>query len=114
MIEYKVEQTQIKQLLAKNFPIKVIQSVISTVNTCKQKIIEFGIENKKAINKDKLNYCHSFPILTLLGVNHHLLLLHMSNSFAYINNTEERINKFTISYMVNPTLHLNKSFKEKV
>ena len=37
-----VERSHIKQLLAQNFPIKVIQSVISTVNTCEQKIIECG------------------------------------------------------------------------
>ena len=43
MSESKVEITHIKQLIAKHFPIKVIQSVIITVNTCKQKMIEFGI-----------------------------------------------------------------------
>ena len=32
--EYKLEQAHITQLLAKNSPIKVIQSFISTVNTC--------------------------------------------------------------------------------
>ena len=36
------EQAQIKQLLDKMFQIKVIQSVIRTVNTCEQKMIEFG------------------------------------------------------------------------
>ena len=35
MSKYKAEQAHIKQLLAKKTPIKVIQSVISTVNTCK-------------------------------------------------------------------------------
>ena len=45
------EQAQIKQLLDKMFQIKVIQSVIRTVNTCEQKMIEFGKENKKLITK---------------------------------------------------------------
>ena len=36
------EQAQIKQLLDKMFQIKVIQFVIRTVNTCEQKMIEFG------------------------------------------------------------------------
>ena len=39
MSESKIEQTQLKQLLAKGFPIEVIRSVIITVNTCKQKMI---------------------------------------------------------------------------
>ena len=41
MSKYKVEKSQIKQLLAKTLPIKFIQSVISTVNTCEHKVIEY-------------------------------------------------------------------------
>ena len=42
MRKYKVEQAHIEQFLSKYFPIKVIQSVIRTVKTCQQKMIEFG------------------------------------------------------------------------
>ena len=49
--EHKVEKLQIKQMLAKHFPIKVIQSLIIIVNTCKHKMIEFVIENKKLLTK---------------------------------------------------------------
>ena len=49
MSESKLEQAQIKQLLAKHFPIKFIQSIISIVNTCKQKMMQFGIDDKKVI-----------------------------------------------------------------
>ena len=45
MNESKVKQAQIKQLLAKTFPIKFTQYGTSTVNTCKHKMIEFGINN---------------------------------------------------------------------
>ena len=45
IIKYKLEQAHKKQLLPKKFPIKVIQYFISTVNTYKQEMIEFGIEN---------------------------------------------------------------------
>ena len=34
MSKYKVEQAQMKQLLAKKTPIKLIQYIIGTVNTC--------------------------------------------------------------------------------
>ena len=46
MIVSDVEQSQIQQLVAKNNPMKVIQSVISTVKTREQKMIKFGKKNK--------------------------------------------------------------------
>ena len=75
-------------------------------------MIEFGIENKKDINKDKLNYYHHCPILTLLGVNHRINLFHMPKRFFYLCNTEGYINKFLIACIVNTTLHVNKAFKK--
>ena len=62
-------------------------------------------------NPDKWNYCHHFPILPLLGINHRIPLLHMAKNFVCLHNKEERINEFVIRYIVNPTLHVNKSFK---
>ena len=47
MSKSKVEQAHIKLLLAKNVPIKFIQSIISIVKTRKHKMIEFGKENEK-------------------------------------------------------------------
>ena len=38
----------------------------------------------------------------------------MYKNFVYLNNTEERINEFLIGYMFNPTLYVNKDFKEQV
>ena len=110
-IESKIQQAHIKKLLAKNVPFKVLQSVITTVNTCGQKMIKFGKENKKINNQDKWNYCYNFPLLLFLGVNHCIPLLNMSKSFVYLHNTEERIYEFLIGYMVNRTLHVNKAFK---
>ena len=51
IIEYKVEKSQIRQLLAKYFPIKVIKYAIITFNACKHKMIEFVIENRKLLTK---------------------------------------------------------------
>ena len=50
----------------------------------------------------------------MLGVNNSLPLLYMSKKFVYLHNTEERINEFLIGYIVNPTLHVTKAFKEQV
>ena len=92
MIESDVEQEQNKKLLDKKLPIRLIQSVIITVNTCEQKMIEFGKDNIFFNNQDKWNYFHHYPFLKLLGVNHHLPVLHMSGNFVNFNNTEEHIN----------------------
>ena len=48
-----------------------------------------------------------------MGVDHCLPLFHMSKIF-YLYNKEERINDITIAYMDNPTLRVNKAFKEQV
>ena len=89
--ESKVEQAHIEHLLAKDFPIEFIQSIIIKVHTCEHKMIEFGKENKKINYQDKWNYYHHFSILPFLGVNLCLTLLHMSNKFVHIHNTEQRI-----------------------
>ena len=34
----------------------------------------------------------------------------MYKIFVYVNTTEERIHKFVIDYIINPTLHVNKVF----
>ena len=53
------------------------------------------------------------PLLTLLGVNHLLPIFHKSKTFVYINNTEKRMNKFEIGYIINPKLDVNKMFREQ-
>ena len=50
----------------------------------------------------------------LLGANHRLPLLHMAKIFIHLPEKNERINEFAIGYMINPILHANKAFKDKV
>ena len=38
----------------------------------------------------------------------------MAKSYIWPEDTKERINKFPIEYMINPTLNINEAFKEKV
>ena len=54
-----------------------------------------------------MNKIDAIPLFSLLGVNNRQPLLHISKIFVYINTTEECINKFTIGYMIKPTLHIN-------
>ena len=71
-------------------------------------------ENKQNKNKDRWNYCHRMHILSLLGGNHRLPFFRMAKRFIWINETKKRINEFTIGYMNNPGLNVNKTFREKV
>ena len=53
-------------------------------------------------------------MLSLLGDNHYLPLFHMAKHFIWLDETKERINEFTIEYMINPKFNINISFREKV
>ena len=50
-------------------------------------------------------------MLSLLGASHRLPLFHMAKHFICNNETEQRINDFTIGYMINPGLNVNKAFR---
>ena len=69
---------------------------------------------KKIKNKDISNYCHHMPMIPLLGANHCLPSFHMAERLIWINETKKRINEFTIGYMINTGLNVNKSFREQV
>ena len=51
---------------------------------------------------------------SLLGTNHCLPLSHMAKSYIWLEETNQRINEFSIGYTMNPNLSMNKAFKEKV
>ena len=51
---------------------------------------------------------------SLLGTNHRQPLFHMAKSYIWIEETKELINKFSIGYMINPKLNINKAFREQV
>ena len=51
---------------------------------------------------------------SMLVANCRMPLLHMSKSYIWIEETNQRINEFSFGYMMNPTLYKNKAFKEQV
>ena len=53
-------------------------------------------------------------MLSFLGKNHRLPLFHMDKSFIWLNEIKKRINEFTIGYMINPNLNINKALREQV
>ena len=50
----------------------------------------------------------------MLGTNHRLPLTHMAKSYIWLEEKNERINEFSIGYMINPTLSINKYLKKIV
>ena len=50
----------------------------------------------------------------LLGTNCRMPLLHISKSYIWPEETDQRINEFSIGYTMNPNLYRNRSFKDQV
>ena len=67
--ESKIEQALIERLIAINLPLKIIQSIISSMNTCKQKMIEIREKNEKLKTKIYgtivfvFQYCHCWRLI---------------------------------------------------
>ena len=53
-------------------------------------------------------------MLLFLGENHRLPLFHMAEHFIWLNEKKKLINEFTIGYIINPGLNVNKNFREQV
>ena len=53
-------------------------------------------------------------IQSLLGTNHCLTLLHMARSYIWLEEKNQRINEFSIGYMMNTNLNMNRVFREQV
>ena len=53
-------------------------------------------------------------IQSMLGTNYLMPLSHMAKSYILFEETNERINEFSIGYMMNSNLSINKAFKEQV
>ena len=53
-------------------------------------------------------------IQSMLGANCRMPLLHMSKSYIWLEETDQRINESSIGYMMNPTLYRNIDFKDQV
>ena len=56
----------------------------------------------------------SYACVIIVGAKNLLPLFHMDKSFIWLNETKQHINVFTIGYMINPGLHINKSLNYQV
>ena len=48
------------------------------------------------------------PMQLLLGAYHCLPLSHISKGFIWLEEEKERINEFSVGYMINPNFNINK------
>ena len=64
--------------------------------------------------QDKWIQLDIMHIQYLVGTNHCLPLSHMAKSYIWLEEKNQRINEFSIEYMMNPNLFINKAFKEQV
>ena len=85
--------------------------VLFDIENHEKEILEVGYENKKIESKDKWNQLKVLDVQYLLGTNRCMTLLHMSNIYIWIEETNQLINGFSIGYMMNPKFHKNKAFK---
>ena len=72
------------------------------------------LRKQKIESKDKWNQLNLLGMQYLLGNNCRLPILHMSKSYIWLKELNQRINEFPIGYMMNPNLSNNKAFKEQV
>ena len=84
------------------------------IDNYEKEILAVGYKNQKNETKDKWNQLNLIDIQSLLGNNHCLLLSHMDKSYIRLEETNQCINKFSIGYMMNPNLNMNKVFREQV
>ena len=94
------------------FSFKVIKAVMFIIENHEKDILAVGYKNIKIQTKDNWNQLNIMDIQYLLGTNHRLPLLHMAKSYIWLVETKERINEFSIGYMINPKLITIKYFKE--
>ena len=81
------------------------------IDNHEKEILAVGYENKTIENKYKWNQFYILYMQYLLGNNHHMPLSHMAKSYIWLEEKNQRINEFSIRYMMNPNLHKNKAFR---
>ena len=77
-------------------------------------ILAVNYIKEKTETKDKWNQMNILNVQSMLGANCRMPLLHMSKSYIWLEETNKRINEFSIGYMMNPTLYRNRAFKDQV
>ena len=95
--------------MAKKILLKLIKSDILSIDTYEQDILSVGDKRKKI--KEEYNNCNHMTMLSFFSDSHCLPLFHMAKSIIWIEEKKDCINEFSIGYMINPKLNINKAFR---
>ena len=87
---------------------------MSNIYQYEKEILAVDYINQKTETKYKWNQINVLDMQSMLVANCHMPLLHMSKSYIWNEETNQRINEISFGYMMNPTLYKNKDFKEHV
>ena len=98
----------------KKFSLKVINLVLFNIDQYEKEVLAVHYIKERIETKDKWNQMNILNMKSMLGDNCRMPLLHMSKSYIWIEETNQRINEFYIGYMTNPTLYRNRDFKDQV
>ena len=93
---------------------KIIDLILYNIVQYEKEILSVEYNNQNIETKDKWNQSNVLDMEYMLVANCRMPLLHMSKSYIWIEETNQRINEFSFGYMMNPTLYKNKAFKEQV
>ena len=84
------------------------------IDNNEKEILAVGYKKETIETKDKWNQINILDMQSLLGTNCRRPLLHMSKSYIWLEGKNQRINEFSIGYMMNIYLNSNKAFREQV
>ena len=82
----------------KKFLLKVIDLVLSNIDQYEKEILAVDHINKRIKTKDKLNQINVINMQSMLVANFRMPLLHMSKSYIWIEETNQRINDFHLLF----------------
>ena len=87
---------------------------MSNIVQYEKEISEVDFITQKVETKDKWNQINVLDMESMLVANFCMPLLHMSKTYIWMEETNQRINDFSFGYMMNPNLYKSKAFKEQV
>ena len=83
------------------------------IDNHEKEILAVGYKEKTIQTQDKWNQLNIMYIQSLLETNHRLPLSHMDKSYIWLEETNKRINEFSIGYTMNPKLRMKILSKSK-
>ena len=84
------------------------------IDNNENEILAVNYINEIIETKYKWNKLNLLNLQSMLGANFRMPLLHMSKSYIWLEETNQRINEFSIGYTMNPILNRNRAFKDQV